>query len=104
MKERRTSALCDFDDAVAVKIVEEFVCHYDAGWSSCTTTSSSMYCKSVSPHIEEDVDGHNNRHVSLFEDQDKTYRLLQDVLVGQEKLTVWELDVEAEAKSRVCAS
>ena len=104
MKERRTSALCDFDDAVAVKIVEEFVCHYDAGWSSCTTTSSSMYCKSVSPHIEEDVDGHNNRHVSLFEDQDKTYRLLQDVLVGQEKLTVWELDVEAEAKSRACVS
>jgi hypothetical protein len=35
--------------------------------------------------------------------QEKTYRLLQDVLVGQKKLTVWKLDVAAEAKSRELA-
>ena len=43
---------------------------------------------------------HDDRRVSLFEEQQSTYRLLQDVFVGQEDRADWALGVAEEAKAR----
>ncbi len=53
--------------------------------------------------IEEDVGAHDDRRVSLFEKQQRTYRLLQDVLMRQEGQAGWALGVAAEGKARALA-
>jgi CHAT domain-containing protein/tetratricopeptide (TPR) repeat protein len=52
--------------------------------------------------VERDVGGHDNRRVSLFEQQQKTYMLLQSVLLGLGQRG-WALGVAAQAKARALA-
>ena len=52
--------------------------------------------------MEQDVGAHDDRRVSVFEEQQKIYRLLQDVLQrGQEE--GWALGVAEEGKGRALA-
>ncbi len=53
--------------------------------------------------VEEDVGAHDDRRVSLFEDQQTTYMHLQDVLMRQEGRAGWALGVAAEGKARALA-
>jgi tetratricopeptide (TPR) repeat protein len=57
----------------------------------------------ASQRVEKDVGAHDDRRVSLFEEQQSTYRLLQDVLVGQADRPDWALGVAEEAKARALA-
>ncbi len=59
--------------------------------------------------MEQDVGAHDDRRVSVFEEQQKTYRLLQGVLLGWgkeeevEQVAGWALGVVAESKGRALA-
>jgi tetratricopeptide (TPR) repeat protein/CHAT domain-containing protein len=54
--------------------------------------------------VEQDVGAHDDRRVSVFEAQQKTYRQLQTVLLGQGGAAAgWALGVAAEAKGRALA-
>jgi CHAT domain-containing protein len=54
--------------------------------------------------VEQDVGTHDDRRVSVFEAQQKTYRQLQTVLLGQGGAAAgWALGVAAEAKGRALA-
>jgi hypothetical protein len=44
--------------------------------------------------VERDVGAHDDRRVSLFEQQQRTYRVLQGVLLGIDQ-PGWALDVAA---------
>ena len=52
--------------------------------------------------VERDVGAHDNRRVSLFEQQQTTYMLLQGVLLGLGQRG-WALGVAAQAKARALA-
>jgi len=49
--------------------------------------------------VERDLGAHDDRRVSLFEQQKTTYKLLQRVLLGLEQ-PGWALGVAAQAKGR----
>jgi len=52
---------------------------------------------------EQDVGAHDERRVSLFEEQQKTYKHLQSVLLQQGQLE-WALGVSTQAKARALSS
>lgn len=57
----------------------------------------------VKQRVEQDVGVHDDRRVSMFEEQQKTYRRLQDVLLGQAGQEGWALGVASQAKGRALA-
>jgi CHAT domain-containing protein/tetratricopeptide (TPR) repeat protein len=58
----------------------------------------------VLQRVEQDVGSHDDRRVSVFEDQLQTYRCLQGVLLGQGgQAAGWALGVAAESKGRALA-
>ena len=52
----------------------------------------------VKQRVEQDVGVHDDRRVSMFEEQQKTYRRLQDVLLGQAGQEGWALGVASQAQ------
>jgi tetratricopeptide (TPR) repeat protein len=83
-----------------------------AGRARCSTTSvfrsqrmaicrppRAPSCLAVLQRVERDLGAHDDRRVSLFEQQQNTYRVLQGVLLGLEQPR-WALGVSSQAKAR----